>query len=243
MANKHVDEFGSFKNLFENIKDNEFYYVFVINREKDENEDEMKIENYDSSLPWVFDFAIFRSGWCITSYEELIEKESEIKALCEEKHARAYITINPRTYSEVKEIAEKIRTKWNRGDFSFMYAATFGEFFNYYEEGWVMTDEYAEWLNKHPRVLVDVDIDSENGLKDVYNLLIDNNINIIATAETTHGGVQFVTETDEVKNLDFSEFDVYERVGREYCGPNDPYCEPAVHCLDDIAINLYSNLV
>lgn len=236
MARQKVDNFEALRDMFTFSNNDEFYYVFVIKRLKDGDE----TEPYDNTLPEVFDNAIYYSGWTITSYENLLEKKAEIVSLCEEKNARAYVTINPRTFTETNILAEELKSSWNVDGYEFMYAGIFGYLFNYYSNGRQTDERYYEWLNEKPRVLVDVDIDSKTGIGEIKEFLQNNGIATVTEANTPNGGIQFVCPNSDVKGLNFDYFDKYDRVGK--LSMDAKYLGPAVHCLDDIAINLYANL-
>ena len=78
-----IDNFNSIYVWFEHLNEGDFYWVQIYCRKKDGNNVSNKnvIKNYT-----------------IFSIKDLQKYESEIKMLCSNNNARAYIWVNPRSY-------------------------------------------------------------------------------------------------------------------------------------------------
>ena len=226
---KIVDGFDRISSFLTFENEDEFYYVVVMRRKKDNPGDNPK--EYDESIANVFDDAIYLGGWVIEKYTDLLEYRDEIVSLCEENHARAYITINPRTYERVnKEVEFRKANNMNPGAEFMMSAASIKR----YNE-----PEY-EWEKINPRVLVDIDTDDSYALAEAHEILSDNNIEILFEINSPCGGAQFVVPDRRIFELRevFDRFDNYHMVGKpEGCTK----CR-AVNFLPDTMVNLYANL-
>ncbi len=93
-----IDNFENIYVWLEHLKEGDFYWVQIYCRKKDGNNvsDKIIIKNYT-----------------IFSIEDLQKYESEIKTLCANNNARAYIWVNPRSYklfqiNLLKQAAESI---------------------------------------------------------------------------------------------------------------------------------------
>lgn len=81
-----MDNFEQISYWFDNLKEDDFYWIQVLKRRKDGN-------STSSSKQLIKDYTIFNK----TVFNEC---EKEIKDLCKLYNARAYIWVNPRNYKK-----------------------------------------------------------------------------------------------------------------------------------------------
>ena len=81
-----MDNFEHISYWFDNLKEDDFYWIQVLKRSKDGN-------STSSSKQLIKDYTIFNK----TIFNEC---EKEIKDLCKLYNARAYIWVNPRNYKK-----------------------------------------------------------------------------------------------------------------------------------------------
>ena len=181
MAKIKVDNFDRIQDILSFNSDDDFFYVVVIRRGKDNNFDE---EVYDEILPGRTDRARYLKGFVVKSYDDLLSYRDEITSLCDENNARAYITINPKSFS------------WASNEPNFMVAAI---------------DPISGY---DKRGLLDVDFNDELGFKELDELLERNMIFPIFMTISPDGGKQYVLPNEEARNIDFAYFNKYDEIGR-----------------------------
>jgi hypothetical protein len=211
-----VDNFNRIGDILSFSSEDDFFYVVVIKRGKDNNFSE---EIHSEVLPGKPEASLYLKGFVITSYEDVLKKREEIISLCEENNARAYITINARSFER------------NEKEPDFLAGAVIAR-----EEN----DENYNWLDLNPRMLIDVDIDDKEGLDKVDKILSSAGFEPIMVTVSPDGGRQYVMPDRNAEFLDFSPIDEYPKVGK--FNKDLLFMIPAVHCLRDAMVILYANL-
>ena len=101
-----IDNFDKVAQLMEFNSDDDFYFVEIIKRKKDNPND-------------AFRYRQFITYYWITSQSDLMSKRDEIISVCEQNNARAYIYMNPRSANVVNEYSKVLRKRFaQRGRFS-----------------------------------------------------------------------------------------------------------------------------
>jgi hypothetical protein len=130
-----VDNFESIARLLRFESDDEFYFIQIIKRRKENPE-------MDSN------HLIFKTYY-IDSIELFHKVTEEIKKVCRALNARAYINLNRRSF-------KKTALRCNRGISGFLFEENYRNIRNVYNsEMKAHKDEYS------PRWVIDVDADSE----------------------------------------------------------------------------------
>lgn len=223
-----VDNFDTISSFLTFANEDEFHYVVVMRRKKDNPNDAE--EEYDESIANVYDDAVYLGGWVIEKYEDLLEYREEIVSLCEENNARAYITINPRTFERVEKEAEyREKNNMNPGAEFMMSAASIKR----------KNDSEYDWEHLNPKVLIDVDTDDVAALLEIRQILLENGCEILFESESPDGGKQFVVPDRRVLDIrdKFLKFDDCHMVGK----PVGSWGH-AVSFLPDTMTNLFADL-
>lgn len=93
-----IEKYLEFKN-----PDDDFYFVQIIKRRKDNMHDDKRQGNYRNGS-W------YLGSYRITSAEQLMQLKPEIIAICEKNNARAYMCINARSMKQTDERVKFIKT-------------------------------------------------------------------------------------------------------------------------------------
>lgn len=212
-----IDNFDkAIKSLQYNDPVDEFYFVQIIKRLKDNPDDDKRIGNY-SAGSW------YLGSYKIHSADELARLKPEIISVCEKNNARAYITLNKRSEKETEERVKFIKsTIANAKHVEDRVAgeAKFG----------------SEWAKKRPRLLIDIDSADRNIWDEVHYILDMCKIQIQDEYETPSGGLHIIIPNYQERNFEyarmiFRKFDKGEDLGRR----------ATVHPNADAKMILYSN--
>lgn len=186
MAKEKVDNFSKINSFLTFSSEDDFYYIIVMRRGKDNNYAD---EPYEQPFSDFFISDKYLKGFVIKSYDDVLEYKEEIISLCEENNARAYISINPRSFTECNEsenfMTRAILPRRKEGD-----------------------------AEKYPRTLIDVDFSDAFGFQELSEVLEENSLIPIMETNSPNGGKQYVMGDRRVFDVDFSYFDKYERVGK-----------------------------
>lgn len=221
MAKIKIDNFNNIQSLLTFDSADNFYYVVVIRRGKDNNYDEFP---YREIAPGRNDEARYIAGFIIKSYDDILEYKDIIISMCEENNARAYITINEKSLNTVNN--ESMSTNEYICEPSFMVACF---------EARVNDPE------NYPRTLLDVNFDDEFGFYEVDDFIAANGLEPIFVTWTPNSGKQYVFPDRDVTEVDFSEFDKYE-AARIEDQETDVTENPVVQIMPDEMTILYANL-
>ena len=222
----NIDKVGV---LFDNFEEKDFNYVVAMRRWKDNQKDQI----YPENSPNVFGWAKYISGWSCFNEAQLLSFSQEIICTCEENNARAYITINKRNLDLVKEYADRLKKNGLRPGYEFLYSAIVPRMFN---------DEFYNWGDLNPRVLVDVDVDDESAFPKVLKTFEKFGEQPVLSTLSPNGGLNLVMDErgccglmDNFKWLDDYQF--YSEGGYpDIENPNK------IEVMPDIPFIIYANL-
>lgn len=210
---KEIDNFDKVASALNAGDPDQFYFVQIIRRKKD-------------NPTAKFNYAEYPKSWDIHNAQELMSIKDEIKKLCSMYNARAYIRLNPRSHKLTNaNAAEMIRRslKTNHSlNAEIAHAIAAGHSFK--------TRQHTQ---DFPVSMIDIDTTDKNVHQKVLNQLQQNGIKILFTYETLNGGLHIVMPNREACKLDFTWADGGKNLGlRSTVG---------VDC--DAATLLYSNLI
>lgn len=167
----------------------------------------------------------YLKSWKIFSYDELLNLKNEIIRECEKNNARAYITINKRSDSQIKGYISTFRRRFRPNDPRYIHA-----------EEILAGQPKSHWDNR-PYLFLDIDTTDKkvwNGVDDILNKF---GIQEVFRYTTPSGGLHIVLPDNNAKYMKdikylFNKFDNYRNKGRL----------ATVHPNEDGKIILYSNV-
>lgn len=187
-----VDNFDLVSNLMNFNSDDDFYFVEIIKRKKDNPND-------------AFRYRQFITYYWIKSVDELQSKKQEIMDICLQNNARAYIYMNPRSAKVVNDYAKKLMVKFSqRGKGYGKYRGHEIEF---------ASGQHKDW-DSRPISFLDIDSTDENIFKQVHKILDAYGITPMAEYKTPNGGLHILLPDKKARYLDWSMFDGGKQLGQ-----------------------------
>lgn len=111
-----IDNFDKVAQLMEFNSDDDFYFVQIIKRFKDNPNDDKTQGNYHGGAWYPF------KGIRVRSAQELLALKPQIIQQCDSNNARAYITVNTRSMKDTDNQIIKVRRQYHRSDPRHIYA-------------------------------------------------------------------------------------------------------------------------
>jgi hypothetical protein len=223
-----VDNFDKVAKLLEFNSPDDFYFVQIIKRFKDNPYDDKTQGNYHAG-GW------YLKSWRVRSVDELINLKPEIVKWCEDNNARAYITINSRSEQETNDFIKIYRDRYSPSDARHMHADEIvpGQ-----------AKDGPSWKGQRKRLFLDIDCpktqkgpDGRNIWDEVRYMIQMVGITPLDEYETPSGGLHIILPDKGDKNLFylkrlFNKFDNWKYKGKL----------STVHTNVDGKIILYSNV-
>lgn len=223
-----IDNFDMVEKILDYKSDDEFYFVQIIKRFKDNPNDDKKIGNYHAG-GW------YLKGYRIKNADELKSLKPEIVKMCHDNNARAYITINPRSEQETNDFIKIYRKKFQPTDPRYIHADDIVP---------AQAKDGPSWKGKRSRLFLDVDVPKDakgpggRNIWDEVRFMIQMvGIQPLAEYTTPSGGLHIILPDKEdnrlyyLKKL-FAKFDNWKNKGKL----------ASVHPNIDGKIILYSNV-
>lgn len=219
---KLIDNFDKIAKLMEFNSDDDFYFVQIIKRFKDNKGDDRSAGNYHAGAWYPF------KGWRIHSIDELMQLKSTIINLCNANNARAYITVNNRSAKATDAQIVKIKK---------MYPKTDARHINADDIVPAQAKHGRNWRGQRLRFFIDVDTDDKKIWDEVRHMIQMCGITPLDEYETSSGGLHIIMPNKEDRNIQYLEhlfhkFDNWRDKGRL----------SLVHPNYDGKIILYSNV-
>lgn len=244
-GHKVVDNFDLLKSYMQfNNPGDDVYFVQIIKRWKD-NKDKPGADAWKAQGKAQGTYGHggeYLNYWLISSPEDLDKARADIIRAAEYNNARAYISINPRSKSQVDQYIDKFKARFgnNPNDPRVKYAEAI--LYGQAKTG-------PAWRNERFRVLLDIDTprDSKVTLPDGSKVnvwdetkkrLADQGILTVAEYETPSGGLHLILNNKNNRNLP-----AFYRGLRDFDGGRDLGMLATVHPSEDIKMVLYSNAV
>ena len=237
---KVVDNFSMMKDYMEFNSPDDVYFVQIIKRWKD-NKDKPDADAWKAkgkAKGTYHSGAEYLDYWLIHSEAEVAQIKNEIIKVCSYNNARAYMTINTRSQSQVNQYIGKFKSRFSPSDPRAKNAEPilYG-----------MPKTGSNWKNERFKVLLDIDTvrDSEVTIKgkkvnvwnEVEKRLTDLNIKVAGKYETPSGGLHLILNNKNNRNL----APFYKGL-KDFDGGRDLGKLATVHPSEDIKMVLYSNV-
>lgn len=170
--------------------------------------------------------AWYLKHWIVKSADELKALKPEIIKMCEENNARAYITINPRSFKATSDFIASEKQKY-------------GSRYNpkYEIISWLQPKSGYNWKNERPRILLDIDSKNKYIWNAVKKMIEDYGIKTDGEYTTPSGGLHIIlSDKNQPEMRKFREaltiFDAGQNKGRL----------ATAHPNEDAKMILYSNV-
>ena len=227
-AQNLIDNFNIATKMLTFNSTDDFYFVQIMKRFKDNPNDDRSKGNYHAGT-W------YLKGYRVRTADELQKLKPEIIKICHDNNARAYITVNSRSEKETNDFIKIYKKRYRPTDARHKYADDIipGQ-----------AKDGPSWVGKRPRLIIDIDVpkntkgpDGQNIWDEVRYMLNMVGIVPLAEYETPSGGLHIVLSDKEDKRLSylkhlFKKFDNWRDKGRF----------ATVHPNVDAKIILYSNV-
>ena len=116
-----IDNFDKICNLLEFNSDDDFYFVQIKKRWKD-NDDAYAERDAGMASGIYHGGAWHLKSWRIHSAKELMQLKPEIVKWCEDNNARAYITVNTRSTKDTDSYVKVYQSKYSKDDARYKHA-------------------------------------------------------------------------------------------------------------------------
>lgn len=223
-----IDNFDVCEKMLDINSDDDFHFVQITKRYKDNKGDDRAQGNYHGGS-WFLD------GFRVHSGEELQALKPKIIQICNQNNARAYITINNRSEKDTDSFVKIYRKQFRPTDPRYIHADQIvpGQ-----------AKDGPSWTGMRKRVLIDIDVtkdakgpDGKNIWDEVHFLLDTMGITPLHEYVTSSGGLHIILPDKEdpkypyLKKM-FEKFDNWKDRGRL----------ATVHPNPDAKMILYSNV-
>lgn len=223
-----IDNFDMAANLMDINSPDDFHFVQIIKRFKDNPNDDRSKGNYHGG-------AWYLGGYRVHSPQELMQLKPQIIQMCDANNARAYMTINNRSDKETDSYIQVYRRHFNPRDARYIHADQIipGQ-----------AKDGPNWAGKRKRLIIDIDVPNTEKTRDgkkvwdeVRKILNVAGVVPIGEYVTPSGGLHIILPDKEddkfltIKDL-FRKFDNWRDKGRL----------AMVHPNVDAKIILYSNV-
>jgi hypothetical protein len=181
-----VDNFNALKDIMKFEKPGDtLYFIQIKKRDKDNPGQHSK---YQASM--------HLKEYYIYSISELEQAEHEIKQICKDESARAYIWLNPRSSEIVKKYAEINRRVWAKNPYLLK---------KYGRKYTALAAAKSLDTNDRPLCFVDVDSDDPTDIDMVQQIIKKAGIKPLYQYRSLNNGLHIVLPNKEdAKKLDFS---------------------------------------
>ena len=191
-----VDNFALVEKLMEFGTNDDFYFVQIIKRYKDNKDDSAKRQGQIDGT--YHGGAWYLKSWRVHSVAELEKLKPEIIKTADDNNARAYITVNSRSEIETNSYVKIYSQKFRAGDARIAHADDI-------VAGQAKSGD--SWKNVRLRLFLDVDcpkdatIHGYNIWDEVREMLQRYSIKTLGEYETPSGGLHIILANKNNKNL------------------------------------------
>ena len=233
-AQVKIDNFDKVANLMEYKSDDDFYFVQIIKRYKDNPHDDKSKGNYRGG-------AWYLNSWRIKNVNELMALKQTIIKICHDNNARAYVTVNSRSMKDTDNQIIKVRSGLHRSDPTYIHADDIVAAQPRPLEN--NPKSHQNWAGKRLKFFIDIDPEGMSKyvarllFRDVKETLKSLNMQPIEEYETPSGGLHLVLPNREDPN-----FPLLLKKLKEIDDDVDRGRKATAHANIDGKIILYSNV-
>lgn len=223
-----IDNFDRAASLLDINSPDDFHFVQIIKRFKDNPNDNKNIGNYHAGS-W------YLGGFRVHNAQELMDYKPQIIDICQKNNARAYMTINKRSDKETDSYIKVYRSKLNPNDARYKYA-------DQIIPGQAKTGD--NWKGVRKRLIIDIDVTKDavdnrgiNIWNAVHFLIQNFGVKPLDEYETPSGGLHIILPDKEDK-----QFLMMKKIFKNFDNGIDKGRQATVHPNEDAKIILYSNV-
>lgn len=214
-----IDNFDKVSQYLEfNDNGDDFYFVQIIKRFKDNPNDDKHQGNYRNGAWYLY-------SWRIHSADELMALKPQIIQMCEANNARAYITINSRSTKETDDYIKIMKQKLGPGAK------------NVEDRVAGVPKDGPSWKGQRMRLFLDIDTPDKNIWNEVKYILNMCGIQTLYEYKTPSGGLHIVLPNKEERNLYYA-----KKLFMKFDKWQDKGMLATVHPNVDGKVILYSNV-
>ena len=219
-AQVKMDRFAEVAKMLQFKSPDEFYFLSIMKRKKDNPNDDKSKGNYNQGAWYIKNYRIF-------SPQDLLNVKDEVIKLCEKNNARAVLTINPRSAKQTDAFIAQQKARhphWTHVEDRIPAQAKKG----------------GEWKDSRPRGMFDVDVKQKWVHDHVLNTLKTLGIDIESVSKTPSGGLHIVVKNGYDPKMKYA-LDDFAKVNKKL--GTRPYGKLAAIGFDlDAFDTVYSNV-
>lgn len=182
-----VDNFEQVEKMMEFASTDDFYFVQIIKRRKDNRREDTSKGNYHAG-GWYLD------GWRVHSVQELEHLKPTIIASCEKNNARAYITINTRSDKATDAQIIKVRSMYPKWDPRNIHADAIVP---------AQAKHGYNWKGQRLRFFIDIDSTNPKIWDECKKIITMCGMVPLGEYVTPNGGLHILMPNKEDPNIDY----------------------------------------
>lgn len=223
-----IDNFDFASNILDINSPDDFHFVQIIKRYKDNKQDDRNQGNYHGG-------AWYLGGFRVHNAQELMALKPKIISICDSNNARAYITVNNRSDKETDAYIKVYKRQFKPSDARYIHADEIipGQ-----------AKDGPNWKGKRKRLIIDIDVpkdtktrEGDNLWDEVRDMIKMTGIVPLGEYVTPSGGLHIILPDKEDKKF------VYLRqLFKKFDNWMDKGKLATVHPNVDSKIILYSNV-
>ena len=183
-----IDNFDTAAKVMEFGSDDDFYFVQIIKRFKDNPNDDKRQGNYHGGAWYPY------KGFRIKSVDELMSLKPKIIDLCNQSNARAYMTVNSRSDKATDNQIVKVRGIYPPSDARNQYADEIVP---------AQAKHGRNWQGQRLKFFIDIDTKDKRIWAEVKKILQLCNMDSIGEYETPNGGLHIIMPNKEHPNIEY----------------------------------------
>lgn len=216
-----VDNFDKVAKIMEFNSPDDFYFVQIIKRYKDNKNSDRTKGNYHAG-GW------YEDSFRVRSVQELMNLKPKIVDLCNKSNARAYITVNNRSETETNRQVIKVKSLYPKNDARHIHA---------HEIVPGQAKHGRNWTGQRLKFFVDIDSTDKRIWNEVKKIAKMCNMDILDEYETPNGGLHIIFPNKEHPNIEY-----FTQMLKKFDNWIDKKLLATAHPNFDGKILLYSNV-
>lgn len=216
-----VDNFDLISKMMEFNDSDDYYFLQIIKRKKDNPNDDITKGNYHSG-GWYLD------SFHIHSSDELLSLKDKIIDICDKNNARAYITVNKRSEKATARQIIKVKRMFKPNDPRYIHADDIVS---------GQTKHGPNWAGQRLRFMIDIDSTNTKIWDECHKIIKLCGMEPLGEYKTPSGGLHIILPNKEHENIEY-----LLGLLRKFDNWLDKGPKSTAHTIFDSKILLYSNI-